>query len=585
MKIPVLLLVFANDNHDALPLLETELRQIENDLAEILINSEIITERLENADVNSLFKRLSMLQASHNPMRIFHFSGHAGGTKLLLEDGIVEASGIARFLNLFKDEMGNNPLKLVFLNGCSTQKQVKLLHEKGIPAVIATSRPISDRLAMEFSRKFYEAFLLKAKNLATAFEEAASFIESTTTQSIQIYRGASFSEEDDDMPWGLYIKDGQDRMLKWRFPLSSVPDVTDIPEVNGGVNRIFHALCEHGADNMIYNKGQMQPTFEDKKEALINEFSWLIGVPLQRLFTEELEEHGKERLIRLVDAYTYTTRFVAYILLSQVMDDKSLYKDERLTALFPIKKEQYQSYNYLNLQKVCIELLEEKGKKIFFQEIKKVKQLWEEDMEIAEWFAYMEDFRRIVQTPSLMEKWEEKDMIEYSEKVESIVTELLVQFSFLAKYRLLTVTDIEIHHLRFQPTKFEHFYGELHGIYQSFEGFVGGKMDDYSYSHSVLLVRKGREKELDKPENYLVLSPFIFDNNSYIKLKINEYRSLTPNIFQYVWTEEGSSKKHIFLDINHDSLNPKPDLFKEVLRGNNEQPMLDKVYEQIRVLG
>lgn len=583
MKIPVLLLVFANDNHDALPLLETELRQIENDLAEIRINSEIITERLENADADSLFKRLSMLQASHNPMRIFHFSGHAGGTKLLLEDGIVDASGIARFLNLFKDEMGNNPLKLVFLNGCSTQKQVKLLHEKGIPAVIATSRPISDSLAMEFSRKFYETFLLKAKNLETAFEEAASFIESKNNQSAEIYRGVSLSD-DDDMPWGLYINKGQDRILSWRFPLSSVLEVTDIPEVNGGVNRIYEALRENGLNITIKDKGQIHASFEDKQEALIKEFSWLIGVPLRRLFTKTLGLYGKNRLLRLVDAYTHATRFIAYILLSQVMEDKILRKDERLLALFPIKKENYPVYDFLKLQKCCHDLMKEQKIKIFFKEIEKVLQLWEADKEIAEMFAFMEDFRRIIYTNSVLDKWEEKEIADYAQKVEGVLTELLTHFGFLARYRLLTVTDIEIHRLRFQiQTKFEHFYGELHGNYKSFNGFVKGKFDDYAYSHSVLLVRKGREQELDNPDNYLVLSPLIFDNNSYSELKINEYRSKTPNIFFYLYTETGEKRKHVFFDINFDSLIENPKSIKEVIRGNDKQPMLDKLYEQMRV--
>ena len=584
MKIPIILLVFANDTSNFLPSLQKELTQIEQNLAQLHINGELITVKLENATADGLFQRLSMIQKSQNPIRILHFSGHAGGTKLLLEDGLIDATGLTRFLALFKDEIGNNPLKLVFLNGCATVAQVQLLHDKGIPAVIATQQKISDLLATTFATKFYQYFLQDAHNLETAFEMAAAETEATTQQPINLYRGAKMTETD-DFAWGLYVNPKYENIRKWRFSLSTVPETTDIPEVNGGVNRIFEALKQHGATVLVKDKGQMQLSFEDKQEMLIEEFSWLIGVPLRRLFTEDLANYDYQRLIRLIDTYTFSMRFVAFILLSQVMDNKKLREDERLKEIFPISPEKHRQYDFLKLQKICYDLLAENGNKLFVKEIAQYLENVTEDKEIANMFTFMEDIRRVVLMPTIVEKWTAEEFEMYAKKTESILTEVLIQFSFLAKYKLLTVTDIEIHRLRFQAeTKFEHFYGELHGLYESFEGFMRGQMTDYAYSHSVLLVQKGSEDKLDNPQNYLVLSPLIFDNNAYTDLKIQEYRSKTPNIYFYLYTDETETRKHVYLDINYDSLAPQDNAFKRIYRGNNEQPKLDKVYEQMKTL-
>ena len=46
-------------------------------------------------------------------------------------------------------------LVLVFLNGCSTEPQVRRLRDAGVKAVVATTHAIQDVVAAEFAAAFY----------------------------------------------------------------------------------------------------------------------------------------------------------------------------------------------------------------------------------------------------------------------------------------------------------------------------------------------------------------------------------------------------------------------------------------------
>ena len=104
--------------------------------------------------------------------------GHADGDRLLLQSAFESAPayGLATLLG---QQRG---LKLVFLNGCSTRPHVKRLLDAGVPAVIATARPIDDAVAAEFAAAFYQASttgssaenrrIVGGRSLAMAFAQA-----------------------------------------------------------------------------------------------------------------------------------------------------------------------------------------------------------------------------------------------------------------------------------------------------------------------------------------------------------------------------------------------------------------------------
>lgn len=152
---------------------------------------------------------------------IFHYGGHASGSGLLLtgEDGKSRkagAEGLARLLGSLQS------LKLVFLNGCSTRKQVDLLLKLGVKAVIATSMPVQDRTAVDFADRFYKN-LSEGETVGESFDRARDFVLAKHDQKIlSPYESRSIfldeEEDEEDLPWGIYYKEGDNSLLKWTLP-------------------------------------------------------------------------------------------------------------------------------------------------------------------------------------------------------------------------------------------------------------------------------------------------------------------------------------------------------------------------------
>jgi hypothetical protein len=194
---PVIFLAFANDRNGTVgqslnsPEEERRVRETleaAQGLCEFVARS--------NCTADDIFKVLQDARY-RDRIAIFHFSGHANSLQLLLETrggqaAAADASGLASFL------AAQHGLRLVFLNGCSTRQQAQGLLDANmnLAAVIATSRAIDDRVAIEFSERFYAA-LAQGTELRTAFDEARAAI--TTTRGSD-HRKLYFDDAHKDAP-------------------------------------------------------------------------------------------------------------------------------------------------------------------------------------------------------------------------------------------------------------------------------------------------------------------------------------------------------------------------------------------------
>ncbi len=106
-------------------------------------------------------------------VRIFHFGGHAFGEHLQLNDtfDVMRLSFVEALAERVCKYKG---LKLVFLNGCSTDDQAQAFLDHGVGAVISTRQPLKDRYGLAFSRMFYLEFCRKNKPLQEAFIDTLS---------------------------------------------------------------------------------------------------------------------------------------------------------------------------------------------------------------------------------------------------------------------------------------------------------------------------------------------------------------------------------------------------------------------------
>ncbi|MEM6348587.1 MAG: CHAT domain-containing protein, partial [Bacteroidota bacterium] len=196
---PVILLAFANDlQHHGRYLKEVnremaELGEILDPHALVKLKPSATKEIIENA-----------FQDYEQGIKIFHYGGHAGGQGLETSPTddvprITFAKGLADFVGRRKG------LKLVFLNGCATKEQVKFFHRSQIPCVIATIRPIQDKVARQFAIRFYRS-LSKGQNIKTAFLDARDSLRGIYPEDGHMLTRNIFWEEsqnNDQFPYQL----------------------------------------------------------------------------------------------------------------------------------------------------------------------------------------------------------------------------------------------------------------------------------------------------------------------------------------------------------------------------------------------
>ncbi|MEM6802565.1 MAG: AAA family ATPase, partial [Bacteroidota bacterium] len=223
---PVVYLAFANDKEEPLPSLREELTLIENKLEERKKKNTIRCEKNESATADEIINRF---RESKGQIELFHFGGHANGKSLQfqLEKGGTHKAPAEVFADLFRFQPR---IKLVFLNACATENQVKRLLDVGVPAVIATRAHIGDKHAKKFAAEFYKNLIDKNLSLGEAFDLASTAIKLKSGKLIKKnprdleFATNSPEENEDDFEWGLYLnpKDLSESVLKWRLRPASI---------------------------------------------------------------------------------------------------------------------------------------------------------------------------------------------------------------------------------------------------------------------------------------------------------------------------------------------------------------------------
>lgn len=209
---PIVLLTFANDNDAYLEMLKSESHAIYQALEDVDNEQIIEVKREESATLDIIANRLNKYQEE---VVIFHYSGHASGQHLQLEDSTANADGLAKLIASAPN------IQLVILNGCASYGQVETLLELGVKAVVATTVAIGDTKAKEFSAQFYNA-LGEYKSIQQAFKQAIGYLEakysnideaaSKPKKGLQLKKR---TEEKETIPWGLYYED--EAVLGWRI--------------------------------------------------------------------------------------------------------------------------------------------------------------------------------------------------------------------------------------------------------------------------------------------------------------------------------------------------------------------------------
>lgn len=191
------------------------------------INLETVTQKFSNT--------------TESCFQVFHFAGHAIDKALQFnfKEAQYESAYLANVGGFAKIIKAIHPVQLVFLNGCSTVKQVEAFKSVGVPAVIYTNMPLNDALGNLFAKVFYAAFFKENNTLEAAFKIANAALEERQTHfndkgfdpkiKETMNRGIDIFEEKPDET--LYELSASDEFKKQRWADWPKPDFAAPPRL------------------------------------------------------------------------------------------------------------------------------------------------------------------------------------------------------------------------------------------------------------------------------------------------------------------------------------------------------------------
>ena len=582
MSAPVLFFAFADDSNDPLNLLKRERRNIKAALRAHERDNKVKVEVEPGVSIEELYE---VTRAYSDEIVIFHYGGHAGDTILRVEseDGgneFAHAEGLAKHLG------AQSALKLVFLNGCATKGWVESLLENGVPAVIATSVEIEDKMATEFAEQFYKEISNYA-SIRRSFDTATRFIETrykgqkdikVRTRGEQGWFGQA-KEKVDKLPWSLYVADGGDEALDWQLPESRViqevayDDRTRVNDLL--VKSLVRDLSTYSEDlRHLLNR---KPTRAEVCRTVVDCFPLPIGIPLRRLFAnnsgssvaepDEMEKFSLGRLNQIYETFRATAQFVAFILMSDLWDKKLLLLDklevedqpgtsakydEReykhivdFNSFFAMNEANYREFDYINIIKAVADIFDDNGIDYFLEELKTFKEQNTPDSEFNMAYMFMDALKHDLKNNRV----DNNRLKNYCLQAEEALGKILKSVAFLAKYNLATIKNIEVIQPRHESPQYMHNHVDLSKAMTTSEVEAVDTPEIFrsnTDSKSVLFLKTNGDEILA----YLSLSPFIIDLNALTnkkKSRLYLYRFQKGDSYFYEFLNDSND---VLLEVN-----------------------------------
>lgn len=542
MEAPIIYFAFANDTTKHLNCLKEESSNIKKALAETTKKGWIKLEREESIEPSDLENILTDYE--EDSLVLFHYAGHANSENIFSDSG--GAIKLAPILATQKD------LKLVFLNGCSTQQQVQALFEVGVKAVIATAVPIGDTRAKDFATTFYKALAVR-KTIKNAFIAAQQFLESkekkVPTFDIAISRSAVLRvKETDSFPWTLYVQEEfEDEVLQYMLPtykVSGLPDsirrhIRETVTTNTYLIQVLDEMCKYNTE--IYNQKEALPDSSQYINLIIKNFPWVIGSQINFLRQEEYYSANNNRLEQLISSYIVSSQLVYYILLSDLWEKKKGSSSINIPTDFLVRhqitsEKDILQYNFVDNAFSIFQLFKQFNLDVFISEL---SQFF---VEYANTKSNLYKATQYLQ--SIREQFfikGEKDLAKECNKVEQALAVFLKRLAFFASYTMLAVRNINIENPRgVAKIQYELDMGILNADSEHtltiYNDAGNRRKEVYSDCRSIILL--SRE---NKVNDFLNLSPFIIDKNAYFTG--GKPNVIDPYMYMYQATIKKSKKK------------------------------------------
>ena len=456
---PIIFTVFANPRHD-LANLSQEQNGIQDALDPLVASKKV--EHLIRTDANRAAFFDLLRNRPENEFAILHYGGHADSHALELQEGE------AFFEEMAREIASRNPqsLQLVFLNGCSTRGHVEYLLGLGIPAVIATSAPVSDTRAKVLAVRFYQHIAL-GEGILQAYQSAVRFVNSgelpqdrKIEEAPRSLRGILLeNEEEQQFPWGLYVREG---VLLQGSPLTNKKTFNETM-----VRRLMEAVkedCEPARRfleraSAIRDWEVQERTSDKAKEILAYSFVGVTGIQLSKLMAIGKEEASEGKFRKYIEKCHFTAAccldVVNFALLSRLWEEQRQHPSplpesiarrfdapfeptlpeqfELLTALYPVFKATGYALPIPELAAVEGELATGSN---LYKVLEELQALYNKVSKAA--FDQADGYQ-----------------------AEKRLTDFLLYFRFLVKYKMASIKHIGYRQIRKSPPRYLHRYAAL----------------------------------------------------------------------------------------------------------------------------
>lgn len=321
----------------------------------------------------------------------------------------------------------------------------------------------------------------------------------------------------------------------------------------------------------------------NKPWEIFEHYGWLIEAFLQKLGTATGREKTLRRLSFMTEAFQSSLRYLCYIQVAQILQMENPPLSKAISEFLLIPDGNDKHYDYLNLLLVTTAILQ-RGNPFMIEVEDFVDELKDTEDDLFATTLFLEKHRHLL----LAGKIDQDES--FNQLLDEYLTALvywLRRISFLAKYRLVSIKDINLKYQLGTSKNFVHLYGELHGMYS--ESLSTGEdynviaiQDVFTFNQSILLF-KGNNVEnclnnIKDHNSYLSLSPLIIDQSVY-----SEKQTQTPEIFYFIGASKRQYKFAQYkneLDYKNEG-NLTSNKFLKIKRQNIKQPKLDELYDQL----
>ncbi len=556
-------IAFANNDTDKLHSLTKEDQEVNSILSKLKSERKIDFIREQTATTPKIAEALYLYQQQ---LSVFLYSGHAGRDFLLLEDQAANPEGLAAFFQRCPK------LKLVILNGCSTEGQVQILLDSGVPIVIATSAPVGDMTATQFSIAFFRSFASDTNSIDKAFKDGLAAAKLVSATSIEARRGIVKNRRSNQAVWGVFFKPENELYLEWCLGKSSKPKEDKFIPSKLLLDAIWDAIYP-----FVQGKKE-KSTYKDNDiiDEIITNLPHPISDYLRKLIASKrigekeifYNELGVDRLKYLIHTYTNCIDILAFTLLAQLWDEKSkgslqeLPKAlrQQLQKLFDCNFRERKTYSLLPVITGLRKCFEENEIPFFIKEFAKLSKLFNEKGSFYKACIFIERIRaEIINKEHIAEEKAYHLCIDIEKQLSIIMREL----GFLAKYKMASMKGIDfIKYKHNISPRFRHNFVELR-YRPSGMNIEKETLEASMNNESVVFIHEKADNDFE----FLNLSPFIIDINSFDEkaqlADLGLFLSFEPNLsaflFRYMYKPHQFplriDKSKDYLDLVHEQFN------------------------------